>query len=188
MTEGLPPDLGHGPTNSRSPGPWMPIHPTAPPSPPRVARGLALAALALAAIATIAATAALALLFTRPTNSGSSATRTSPSPAAPDVASAEQRLCDTYRLAAKAVQVDTSGSDKGLARVATTNGAIMLEMAAADPALDFTYRDAARALAMSYATLTAKSSSGVANDAEFQSALDDIVSKNSVMKKVCGGG
>jgi hypothetical protein len=47
-----------------------------------------------------------------------------------------------------AVRVDTAGTDKALARIATTNGAIMLEMAAANPALDTNHRDAAHALAM----------------------------------------
>ncbi|BBY03532.1 hypothetical protein MSEO_40310 [Mycobacterium seoulense] len=93
-----------------------------------------------------------------------------------------------YQLAAKAVQVDTAGTDKALARIATTNGALMLDMAASNPALDANHRDAARALEAAYLTVTAKSSYGVATEADFQSALDDVIAKDAAMKKVCSGG
>ena len=64
----------------------------------------------------------------------------------------------------------------------------MLDNAAANPALDADDRDAARALATAYLTETAKSSSDAFTDAEFRAALDDVVAKDAVMKKVCGGG
>ncbi|WP_374023620.1 hypothetical protein [Mycobacterium sp. HNNTM2301] len=64
----------------------------------------------------------------------------------------------------------------------------MLEMAAANPIIDAKHRDAADALAMAYGTLTAKGSAGVATDAEYQSALNDAISKDAAVKKVCGGG
>lgn len=41
---------------------------------------------------------------------------------------------------------------------------------------------------MAYGTLTAKGSSGVATDAQYQAALDDAIAKDAAMKKVCGGG
>ncbi len=69
---------------------------------------------------------------------------------AAETAAAQRQLCDTYKLAARAVQVDTNGSDKALARIALTNAAVMLDNAAADPALDAKHRDAARALATAY--------------------------------------
>jgi hypothetical protein len=97
-------------------------------------------------------------------------------------------VCDTYKLVARAAQIDTAGTDKALARVATTNGALMLDMAAANAALDANHRDAARALAIAYGALTAKGSYGVATDAEYQAALDDANAKDAAMKKVCGGG
>ena len=73
-----------------------------------------------------------------------------PTHSAAETAAAQRQLCDTYTLAARAVQVDTNGSDKALARIALTNAAVMLDNAAADPALDATHRDAARALATAY--------------------------------------
>lgn len=93
-----------------------------------------------------------------------------------------------YKLAAQSVQVDTAGTDKALARIATTNGALMLDIGASNPALDANHRNTARALEAAYLTVTAKSSYGVATEAEFQSALDDVIAKDTAMKKVCGGG
>lgn len=60
-------------------------------------------------------------------------------------AAAQRQLCDTYKLVAHAVPVDTNGSDKALARITLTNAAAILDNAAADPALDAKHRDAARA-------------------------------------------
>ena len=91
-----------------------------------------------------------------------------PTHSAAETAAAQRQLCDTYTLAARAVQVDTNGSDRALARIALTNAAVMLDKAAADPALDAKHRDAARALATAYLMDTAKSSNDVATDAEFQ--------------------
>lgn len=84
--------------------------------------------------------------------------------------------------------MDTSGNDKALARIADTNGAVMLDMASAAPALDANHRDTARALAMAYGTVTAMGNSAVASDADYRAALDDVIVKDAAMKKVCGGG
>lgn len=86
------------------------------------------------------------------------------------------------------MQTDTNGSDKALARTATTNGALLLENAADAPALDPPHRNAARALATAYLTATAKATNGVVADSEWQAALNDVISKDTEMKKVCGGG
>jgi hypothetical protein len=145
-------------------------------------------AIALAAIAAVVAVAALIVALTRSGTPTSPATSASPTYSAAEMAAAQQQLCDMYQLAAKSVQVDTAGTDKALARIATTNGALMLDMAASNPALDANHRDAARALEAAYLTVTAKSSFGVAADAEFQAALDNVLAKDAVMKKVCGGG
>jgi len=64
----------------------------------------------------------------------------------------------------------------------------MLDMGARNPALDANLRDTARALESAYLTVTAKSSYGVATDAEFQAALDNVIAKDAAMKKACGGG
>ncbi|WP_244604169.1 hypothetical protein [Mycobacterium attenuatum] len=86
------------------------------------------------------------------------------------------------------MQVDTNGNNPALARIATTNAAVMLENAAANPALDTADRDAARALATAYLTTTAMGNRDVASDTDFRAALDDLVAKDAVMRKVCGDG
>jgi hypothetical protein len=134
------------------------------------------------------AVAALILALVRPMESRSSVTTSKPAYTATEIAAAQQQLCDTYKLAARAVQVDTNGSDKAFARIALTNSAVMLSNAATDPALDAEHRNAARALATAYLTDTAKSSEGAATEAEFRAAVDDVNAKDAVMKKVCGGG
>nr|WP_231974919.1 hypothetical protein [Mycobacterium sp. E1747] len=135
------------------------------------------------------ATAALVLALTRSTTASTTTTTTStPTHGPAEVAAAQQRLCGTYKLAARAVQIDTNGSDKALARTATTNAALMLENAADDPALDARHRDAARALAAAYLTATAKATSGVVPDSEWQAAINDVIAKDAPMKMLCGGG
>ncbi|WP_231996761.1 hypothetical protein [Mycobacterium scrofulaceum] len=85
------------------------------------------------------------------------------------------------------MQVDTNGTDKALARIAATNAALMLENAADDSALDARQSDVARALATAYLMATAKATSGVVSDSEWQAALDDVIAKDAAMKQVCGG-
>ncbi|XBL46502.1 hypothetical protein U8D42_21625 [Mycobacterium europaeum] len=139
------------------------------------------------AITAIVAVAALILALIRPATSGPSSITKTPTYTAAEVAAAQQRLCQTYQLAAKAVQVDTNASDPALGRVALTNSAVMLNDAATDPALDDEYRSAAKGLARAYLVDTAKSSSGAASDADFRAAVDDVNAKDAIMKKVCGG-
>lgn len=183
MVGDQPSGFGQGPTAQPPAGNWPPPYAGQPP-----ARSRPLLAVAVAATAAVAV-AALVVALTRPTASHpSTTTNTAPTHTPAETAAAQKQLCDTYNLAAHAVQVDTNGSDKALARTATTNAAVMLENAAADPALDAQHRDAARALATAYLTTTAKATSGVAADAEWQAALDDVIAKDAAMKKVCGGG
>jgi negative regulator of sigma E activity len=155
-------------------------------SSPRPTGGLrGWAAIALAGIATVVAVAALIVALTGPSSSTPSATSTY---TAADIASAQQQLCDTYTAEARTVRADTSGNDEALARVAATNGAVMLYNAAANPALGAKYRDAARALATAYGNVSAMGSKGVASDAEWRAVLDDANAKDAAMKQVCGGG
>ncbi len=139
-------------------------------------------------VAAIGAVVAVAALIVALTNARPAATPSVPTYTAAQTAAAQRQLCDTYKLVAHAVPVDTNGSDKALARITLTNAAAILDNAAADPALDSNDRDAARALAKTYITLTAKGSYGVATDAEWQAALDDGNVKDAAMKKICGGG
>ncbi len=62
----------------------------------------------------------------------------------------------------------------------------MLETAAANPALDGQFREAALALATAYQTMTAKGTQGVADDTQRQAALDDALAKDRVLRELCG--
>lgn len=183
MAEDLPAGYGERPTVPQPGGNWPPPHLGQPASRPRPLLAVAVAVTAAIAVA------ALIVALTRSTDSHSSTTTTTaPTHAASETATAQQRLCDTYKLAARAVQVDTNGSDKAFARIALTNSAMLLYNASNDPALDEQHRSAAQALAAAYLTDTAKSSEGVATDSEFQDAVADVNAKDAAMKKVCGVG
>lgn len=183
MAGDLPSGHGDRPSVPAPTGSWPP-----PQFPDPASRPRPWLAIAVAVTAAVAA-AALVVALTRPAASHSSAiTTTTPTHTPAETAAAQQQLCDMYKLAAQSVQVDTAGTDKALARIATTNGALMLDMGASNPALDANHRDTARALESAYLTVTAKSSYGVATDADFQSALEDVIAKDAAMKKVCGGG
>lgn len=176
---------GHGDRPSVPPpaGSWPLPPPPNPASRPRPWLAIAVAVTAAVAVA------ALVVALTRPTASHSSATNaTTPSHTSAETAAAQRQLCDTYKLVAREVDVDTGGQDRALARIATTNGAVMLDNAAANPALAAKARDAARTLAAAYGTLTAMGSNLVATDAQYQAALDDITAKDAVMKSVCANG
>lgn len=172
---------GEGPAPRPSEANWAPNYVRQ-----SASRSQTLVVVAIALTAGVA-TAALILALTRSSAPSAAPITTAPTHSATDIAAAQRKLCDMYQLAAKAVQADTAGTDKALARIATTNGAVMLDNAIV-PALDAKHRDAARALAGAYASLTAMSNNAVATDAQYQAALDDITAKNSVMKSVCANG
>lgn len=102
-------------------------------------------AIVVAAIAAVVAVAALIVALTNARPAATPATTSVPTYTAAQTAAAQRQLCDTYKLVAHAVPVDTNGSDKALARITLTNAAAILDNAAADPALDAKHRDAARA-------------------------------------------
>ena len=131
MVGDLPSDFGEGSTSRPPAGQWTPTQATQTPPRSRI-----WPAFALAAIATVVAVAALIVALTHSTHAASPATTTGPTYTAAETAAAQRQLCDTYKLVARAVQVDTNGSDKALARIALTNAAVMLDNAAANPALD----------------------------------------------------
>lgn len=143
-------------------------------------------AMVVGGVGVLLGAAALVVALTRPTPEPVAVK--APTYTAAEIAGAQQQLCDTYKMAAQAAQVDTAGTDRALARISTSNGALLLEMAAGNPAVNIEYRDAARALAMAYGTLTAKGTYGVATVAEYQAALDYALAKDAVMKKICGHG
>lgn len=102
-------------------------------------------------------------------------------------AAAQAHLCSRYRLAAQAVHLETTGPDPdmALARIANTNSSAMLEAAAANPALDTSFRDAALALADSYQTVTATGVLGQ-SDPQFSAAIEDSNAKYQVLRELCG--
>lgn len=188
MAVNLPPNSGERPTTSQPTGSWAPTYPT--PPTPRSAPGRAgvLIAVALGALAILLAATALIVTLMHSNQRTTTPTTTSThTHTAAEIAAADRQLCDTYKLAARAVEIDTGGGDRALARIATTNGAVMLDNAAADTALDAKYRDAARSLAAAYGKLTAMSNNVVATDMQYQAALDDITAKDAVMRNACGG-
>ncbi|BBX99025.1 hypothetical protein MLAC_43190 [Mycobacterium lacus] len=134
------------------------------------------------------AVAALIVALINSTSAGPPSATTTPTYTAAEIAAAQRQLCDTYKLVARAVGVDTNGNNPAFARIALTNAAAMLDEADADPALDAKHRDAARALATAYLTDTAKSSGDVVTEAEFRAALDDVIAKDAAMRQVCANG
>lgn len=181
MENDLPASFGEGPT-AQPGGNWLPPYLTHPASRPRPWMAIAVAVTAAVAVA------ALIIALTRPASSRTLVNTAPPTRTATEVATAQPRLCATYKLAAWAVQVDTNGSDKAFARIALTNSAALLYNASNDLALDEQHRNAAQALATAYLTDTSKSSEGAATEAEFQEAVTDVNAKDAAAKKVCGGG
>jgi hypothetical protein len=102
-------------------------------------------------------------------------------------ADAAKRLCGSYRLAAHAEHVETNTPNNvALGRLSATNGALILETAAADPALDAKYRDAARALALSYQTLVAAATGKDGGDPELEAVIAETNANARAMQELCG--
>lgn len=101
-------------------------------------------------------------------------------------AAARGQLCDRYRLAEYAAGVESKSGNIALARIAATNGAFMLNQAAAEPALESRYRDAALALATALEDMTAVGSYKTSDDPDGQRAVASANAKNKAMKELCG--
>lgn len=135
---------------------------------------------ALAIMAVVLAAAALIVALTR---SGSSS---GPTYTAAQKAAATTKLCDQYKLASRALHIETTTPDNtALARIAMSNGALMLETSAANPALDPRYRDAAQALAAAYQTTAAIGTTGMATREQYLASVDDSNVKDAAMKAFC---
>ncbi|WP_230987671.1 hypothetical protein [Mycolicibacter heraklionensis] len=158
-----------------TPPPW----PT-PPAAQSPRRSTAIFA-ALAAFLSVAALIVAIISLTR------SADASSPHYTAAQQADAKKRLCDSYKLAAHAEHIETNTPNNvALGRLSATNGALILETAAADPALDPKYRDAARALALTYQTLVAVATGKDGGDPELEAVVTDANAKDRVMIELCG--
>lgn len=188
MAEDLPPTSG-GPTAGPPPNPmqWPPPFPMQPPPRPR-----AWSAIILATIAVLLGAAALVVALTRTVGSPSTTsatTSTPPSYTAEQTAAAHQKLCDAYKLASRAVQIETNGTNQAFAGIATVNGAVMLQEAVNNnPGLAPSERAAALALAEAYSNVAATSSLAGGQDPAWQSALNDANAKDASLKKICGSG
>jgi hypothetical protein len=183
MARDMPPVPGQGPTTDpSSSGQRAPSYPTDPPG-----RSRTWLAVVLAAIATVIAVVALIVALTRSTSSPAATTAPTYTPA--ETAAAHQKLCEAYKLAAHAVQIETNGTNQAFAGIATVNGAVMLEEAVnAAPGIAPSERAAALALAEAYSNVAATSSLAGGQDPAWQSALNDANSKDAAMKAICGGG
>lgn len=150
------------------------------PAPVQPHRGrTAIALSALTALVALAALIVAVVALTRPI--------ASPTYTPTQKAAAQRQLCNRYDLAGHAVHIETAANaDPARARVALTNGALILETAAADPALEVKYRDAAHALALAYQTMAAKGSSETADSLAWRQTVDEAVAKDSVMQELCG--
>jgi hypothetical protein len=152
--------------------------------------------IALAVIGLIAVAALVVGIIGLTRSTSTTGARPSPatSPAAPtytaaEAAAAHQKLCDVYKLAAHAVQIETNGTNPALAGIATVNGAVMLEEAVnSSPAIAPGDRAAALALAEAYSNIAALGSSTGGDDPAWRSALNDANAKDSQMQVLCGGG
>ncbi|WP_373199453.1 hypothetical protein [Mycobacterium marinum] len=87
------------------------------------------------------------------------------------------------------MQIDTNGGDAALSRVATVNGAVMLDQAInAAPALASAERAAAASLAKAYTEASARASSLHRDDPEWQAVVENVNTKDAQMKAICSGG
>lgn len=101
---------------------------------------------------------------------------------------AQQRLCGTYKSAARVERLGTNGGDRALPRTARSNCAVFLHDTSNYPSLDQKHRGAAQGLATTYQTDKTTNSEGAATDAEFGEALAPLQGRDAAMKKVCGVG
>ncbi|RRR45770.1 hypothetical protein EHH44_09090 [Mycolicibacter terrae] len=151
--------------------PW----PVPPPVQPH--RRTAIALPVLAGLTAVAALIVAILALVRP----------SPGPAytAAEKTAARKQLCVKYKLASRAAHIETApDGDTARARISMINGALMLETAAADPALAPKDRDAAPALAAAYQNMAATGS--LADAAKYQAAIETTNAKVGTMEELCG--
>ncbi|GFG98535.1 hypothetical protein MTIM_44140 [Mycobacterium timonense] len=165
---------------------WAPGYPPPPPKRSRFWPAIALGAFVIAMAATIVAVVALVVATNRPSASGSTPTTSSPTYSAAEVSAAHQKLCDAYKLAARAVQIETHGPSPERAGIAEVNGAMMLKRVInAAPELTASDHTTALALADAYNDVAAVAS--LNDNSRWQAALDDANAKDTAMKKLCGG-
>lgn len=138
-------------------------------------------ALVLAALGALLGTASMILAivaFTRPP--------ASPTYSAAQRTAAKTDLCGRFKPAMDAVHIETNGPDAGLGRTALVNGALILEDAASNPALNPNLRDAAKAVVLAYENLVVESSLSSVGKSPFDTAVDTVNAKERALKDLCG--
>lgn len=185
VTEDPPSHPGGGPHAGAPIGQWAPGNTARQPRSSRMWPAIAVCAMVLALVATVVAVVALALATTRSSGSRPAPTMAAPTYSAAEVSAAHQTLCDAYKLAARAVQIETNGSSPERAGIAEVNGALLVEDAVnSAPAIAPSDRTAALALAGAYKNIAAVAS---LNDLSiWRPALDDANAKDAAMNKLCG--
>ncbi|WP_421845686.1 hypothetical protein [Mycobacterium sp.] len=123
------------------------------------------------------------------TNRPAAATTAAPPTYTPaETAAAHKKLCEVYKLAARAVKIQTNIDNQALGIAALVNGAVMLEQAVgANSALPATDRATALSLAKAYTRTNAMGSFTHRDDPAWQQVLDDVNAEDARMKAVCGG-
>lgn len=101
-------------------------------------------------------------------------------------AAAKTALCGRFKPAMGAIHIETNGPDVGLGRIALRNGAMVLESAVANPALDRTHRDTAQAVELAYQNLAIASSSGKTGDPQFDNVVNTANAREGALKESCG--
>lgn len=185
MAGNLPPNPARGSTGwTPGAGQWTPHYSVKP-----ARRQRSWPVIALATVAFLLGATALVVALIRPMKSPSgtsTATSVVPTYTAADADTAHQKLCHAYRLAARAVQIETNGASPERAGIAEVNGAMLLDdVVGAFPAIAPNDRAAAVALARAYNNLAAVAS--LNDNSRWQPAVDDANAKDAAMKKVCGG-
>lgn len=163
---------------------WTPPVPGRPTS-----NGWIAVVLALVGLIAVSALVVGIIALTRPADSAdkapTAATTPRPTFTADQIATAKKELCVQYQIAARAVKQDTNATDVAIARVSVTNAAGMLEVAASNPALGNSERDAARNLAAAYRNADAISSVFDKTSPVFQQAVDDVNRLDGAMAAIC---
>lgn len=190
MTDDPPSHPGAGPHVGPPVGQWAPGYPAPQASGSRTWPLVALGAMVLALIATVVAV--VALVFATSRSSGSSQTLSPAAPTYPaaEVSAAHQKLCDAYKLAARAVQIDTNGVNPAFAGIATVNAAVTLQQSV-DTSPELTSGDRAAALALAAAYSRAQATASLVqtrDDSAWRAVSDEVNAKDAAMKKVCGLG
>lgn len=136
--------------------------------------------IAPALLATVVAVAALIVSLTM------TGTSTHPNYTTAEKAAAKVQLCDQYKFESHALNIETDPKgDPAFARISMVNGALILQAAASNPALDPKYRDAALILASSYLTMAAKATTGITTPEGFREAVADSNAKEILLNDWC---